>query len=401
MFAIAFHPTVIPFAFSLIISICLAIFAFRKEQTPIVKTFGWLMVALSVWTFCYGAELITPSLGGKIFWSSMKYFGSTTGPVLWFVLAIQLTRNEHWLTWPLKTVLILFCVCVTAVVLTNSWHGWYWADVWVEPGLPEAEVEHGFFFWIYAIGPYLMTLTSVVLLFNYYRHSPPMYRRQALLMALGGFLPLALRMLEDIFGIDVIPLVDNIPLTLLLSGLLFAIAIFQYNALEMVHIAQDLVVQNISAGLIVLDGQQQIINLNPAATALIGQPDSQIVGKPASDFFGSERVESGQTFTFKKEGEPVNIVVQSSAVHDHRGENVGESLLLVEIAQTEKPALGTLTDRQEEVARLVVEGLTNKEIALELTISERTAKYHIGQILAKLQLQNRYEIRDFYKAKVH
>jgi len=87
-------------------------------------------------------------------------------------------------------------------------------------------------------------------------------------------------------------------------------------------------------------------------------------------------------------------------VQDHRGETVGESLLLVEIGQAEEPAPVTLTDRQEEVVRWVAAGMTNKEIAVKLTISERTVKYHVGQILEKLQLQNRYEIRDYYKSKV-
>ena len=45
----------------------------------------------------------------------------------------------------------------------------------------------------------------------------------------------------------------------------------------------------------------------------------------------------------------------------------------------------------------IAEGKTNKEIALALSISERTVKYHVGQVLERFQLQDRYELRDYAK----
>lgn len=48
-----------------------------------------------------------------------------------------------------------------------------------------------------------------------------------------------------------------------------------------------------------------------------------------------------------------------------------------------------LSDRELEVLRLIAEGLSNQDIADRLVISERTARNHVGNILAKLQLANR------------
>lgn len=50
-----------------------------------------------------------------------------------------------------------------------------------------------------------------------------------------------------------------------------------------------------------------------------------------------------------------------------------------------------LTDREQDVLQLVVKGLSNKEIADALTISENTVKFHLKNILAKLHARNRTE----------
>lgn len=50
-----------------------------------------------------------------------------------------------------------------------------------------------------------------------------------------------------------------------------------------------------------------------------------------------------------------------------------------------------LTPRELEVLRLMAQGLQNKEIALNLIISERTVKFHVSSILGKLGAGNRTE----------
>ncbi|MDP9406294.1 MAG: response regulator transcription factor [Actinomycetota bacterium] len=59
----------------------------------------------------------------------------------------------------------------------------------------------------------------------------------------------------------------------------------------------------------------------------------------------------------------------------------------------EKPQLASprLTDREMEVLTLVAQGMSNRDIARELFISENTVKNHVRNILEKLQLHSRME----------
>lgn len=57
-----------------------------------------------------------------------------------------------------------------------------------------------------------------------------------------------------------------------------------------------------------------------------------------------------------------------------------------------KPVVEGLTERQTEVLRLVARGRMYKEIAQQLDLKEVTVKYHIREVLAKLNLDNRSEL---------
>lgn len=69
------------------------------------------------------------------------------------------------------------------------------------------------------------------------------------------------------------------------------------------------------------------------------------------------------------------------------------SKLLRQMSQEpeEKETIESLTPREQEVLQRLAQGLQNKEIAGELVISERTVKFHVSSILAKLGAGNRTE----------
>lgn len=91
------------------------------------------------------------------------------------------------------------------------------------------------------------------------------------------------------------------------------------------------------------------------------------------------------------------------AIHAvHAGEIWGSRALLSRIVQAtikrttlvhahEKSAL-SLTERESEVIKLLRSGLSNKEIAAQLRISDKTVKTHLQNIFGKMQIHRRQQI---------
>ena len=81
----------------------------------------------------------------------------------------------------------------------------------------------------------------------------------------------------------------------------------------------------------------------------------------------------------------------TAAIHAlSQGLVVGAPSLLFE-SEGEPLERGPLTDRELEVLGLLSRGLANKQIAVELGISEHTVKFHVSSIYTKLNVTNRTE----------
>lgn len=100
------------------------------------------------------------------------------------------------------------------------------------------------------------------------------------------------------------------------------------------------------------------------------------------------------------------MLIQVAAVVLQGGLWIGESLMQRLVSATSRlqalpSAVATekhenwsksLTDREEQVARTLAGGASNKEIARALGITDRTVKAHVGAILEKLQVRDRLQL---------
>jgi DNA-binding NarL/FixJ family response regulator len=73
----------------------------------------------------------------------------------------------------------------------------------------------------------------------------------------------------------------------------------------------------------------------------------------------------------------------------HAGLSLVEPAIAAKLLRRVREGERALTDREREVLAHLARGAANKEIARALSLSERTVKFHVGSILAKLEASNR------------
>jgi DNA-binding NarL/FixJ family response regulator len=93
-----------------------------------------------------------------------------------------------------------------------------------------------------------------------------------------------------------------------------------------------------------------------------------------------------------KQGRSPQKLVPPAGLEAYRLEVAGEELVVFRLPATEVRSLEKLSEAEREVARLVVEGLTNGAIAERRGTSLRTVANQLASIFRKLDVRSRAEL---------
>ena len=171
-------------------------------------------------------------------------------------------------------------------------------------------------------------------------------------------------------------------------------AITQAETLQPDVILMDLVMP-------IMDGIEAISHITT------NQPETRILA--LTSFSTDDKIfpaiKAGAIGYLLKDSDPIDLIPAIQQVH--RGEpslhpKVAQKVLLELSQPSDRPHTpDPITEREEEVLRLVAKGLSNQEIAEQLVVAEVTVRTHVSHILSKLHLANRvqatlYALREGY-----
>ena len=138
----------------------------------------------------------------------------------------------------------------------------------------------------------------------------------------------------------------------------------------------------------------QLDGIGAIARIKAAQPGVQIVA--LTSFIEEDKVlaalESGASGFILKDADADDVAAAIRAAHNdevHLDPAAARVLAKGMRTRFEQQPVESLTERELEVLSLVGHGRSNKEIATDLGITERTARTHVSNILGKLDLQSR------------
>jgi len=333
-----FPPYVLPSIIAALISAGLALLAYRRRSVPGAPFLLILTLGATVWGFANILENMNVALEAKVFWSKVGYFGIVSVISVWPVFVLHQTGNGKWLTRRNLALMGIEPLLILAFVWTNELHGLIWSTIETQYIGPYTAMEstHGLVFWFHAVYGYSLLLGSTIVLFRTMLRSPEIYRGQITMLLIAAFAPW---IGNGLFLSGVSP-IDLTPFAFSITGLALAWALFRFQLLDIVPIARDLVMENISDGVLVLDAQNRIVDLNAAARKIVGEERAKgLIGQPTDRVFPSLHTEvtpkldttSDIEITLGEGAAERFFELRVSPLHNRAGRLTGRVVILHEI----------------------------------------------------------------------
>ena len=254
-----------------------AYMAFRWRDKPGGWSLGLLMIAIAIWSVTLAFEAPAEEIATKVFWSKIQYLGTTTAPVFLLSFALAYTRQDKQSRPSLSALLWVAPIMTLVLAFTNEWHHLIWTDFVRIPGTRLIRYGHGLGFWLFVAYAYGTLAVSSVLLIQRALHQRGRFRGQALLVLIAAIPPWLGNL---IYTLELIPLpLDFTPVGFALSGMLLLWSLRQQSLLALQPIARDHVIESMHDGVLVLDAEHRLVDLNPSMAETLQLKERAAVGK--------------------------------------------------------------------------------------------------------------------------
>ena len=358
-----------------LLSFAVTVDVVRRRPARGALPFAAMTLGTGLYALCYAVGLASVTLDEKILWTRLMYVCFMPLPPGLLAFAQRYTERKGWLRWYTPLLLAIEPVLTLALIWTNHTHHWMWTSAWLEPyhgALTTLHVTHGPWFWVHTVYSYGLILWAFALLAGAYVHSSRPFRRQlgSLLLSMSAPLLAYTLVVSRLNPID--PL-DPMPFVTALAVIGAALGLRRFRLFELLPIARHALVEQIEEGMVVVNADGFVVDINSAVLRLLGQERAQVVGQQASPLLpfyaeleGRRRDSSTVHAEIAWPETRRHFDVHMSPLYDRHG-NLGGHLFVLHDITERKQAEEEARQRSQELATLYDTAL---EVASRLDLAQ-------------------------------
>lgn len=227
-----------------------------------------LGLAAALWSLGYALEIAGADLPTKLFWGKFQFFAISTIPLGWFLFVWQYTDRHYHLSRRIIVWLSVIPITTIILALTTEWHGLIWSDYRLAPvgDLLTLEISRGPWFWVYWAYAQLLIFGGIVLIVRAQRRPLNRDSRPTAILLVASLAPWASN-LSYVIGLTPINLT---PLVIALSVVTMTFVAFRFRLIYLLPIARETIIEDMQDGILVVDGDGVVADINPAAQQIFG-----------------------------------------------------------------------------------------------------------------------------------
>jgi len=341
---------------AVIVSTWIVVVTWRWRRVPGSSSLMVQMVGEGFWTLCYALSLfsfIHPA-SEPFFWGKLLFMGVVLVPAGFLIWTARYTKMDGWVN---KWTIALLCIepiLFNVLVWTDHYHHLFSGNYATTGKLGPAFNLH----WLYS---YVLLLVGAVMLVINWWQMPPAYKKQGLWVLLG----LVLSSMANALTIVLLPIfkLDFSPLGFVIAGVTFTYAQLRHRLFDIMPVARHAIVDGMRDGVVVLDNENRVIDMNPSAQNMLAVSIRHVMGQLATATFPVwseiDRKTAGQSEAnleiYLGEGEARrHIDMTVTVMIDKRGQTGGRLAIFRDITHLRKVE-GDLRESNKELMRKIEE----------------------------------------------
>jgi len=359
-----YTPAIWPSVLTVLLLVALSVYAWRRRSVPGALPFAIAGLFDALWMAGYTLVIAATDAAGKIFWLKFGGVWQTFGATAVTCFLLEYAWPGRWLTRRNLALLSIPPLLIMGLILTGDLHHLMWRGFVVD-GLgvtmlfgPAGQVAVA-----YGVGLILVNLVVFAWLFV----RSPQHRWPVVLMATGQ-IAVRVAYVAHVGQAIQSELLLNV-LGVAFMFVMYAFALFGFRMFDPIAMARQMVIEQLHAGILVLDPQGQVISLNPSAGRILGQRPGDLKGRRMCDLLpaypdrpldktGETEIELclPEAHSQKDNGVGAGPAVRYytlaiSLLKDWRGLEVGRLLLLRDVT-AQKQAQVQILEQQRALAML-------------------------------------------------
>ncbi len=359
-----YSPYILPLLAASAISAWIFYHAWQHRKVNHAVLLSLLSVAITEWLVFYALQIAGSNLHTKLIFSEIKYIGVAFTPLLWFIFSINYATPNNTLPRRIVAFLSVIPLSTSILAVTTEWHGLFWSNPQPTYGInfSDFSVTYGPWYWIHLAYSYLLILAGTIVVFRAVRRSKGLLRRQAVALIVAVLTPWLGNILY-FSGFNPIPYLDLTPFAFTITVFALTWAILGFRLVELAPVARDQIVEEMKDGMIVLDAENRIADINLSAERMIGFSASQVIGKPAAEVLArwpdlverySQSTDVLEEISIFRDVSPIWLELQISPLHDRRTKFLGRVIVMRDITTRKEMenALSDALEKAREASRL-------------------------------------------------